>query len=160
MQRTFRLPCVGHPVDSLLDVLAAACGLILDPALRHAVGQGGTCNSVSHCGHRPVVNGSPGVLLWTPALSGAMPPFPYKAEGLYTARQPAGLRRCAVCGGCWDQLQVELRVLLGRAAVAVLETQPSDEVVTSASAGDRGPVLRAAVGTPIVVSLCLTVGMR
>ena len=43
VQGHFRLARVGDSVDRLLDVHAAACGLIQDPALRHPVAQGGAC---------------------------------------------------------------------------------------------------------------------
>ena len=37
VQGHFRLARVGDSVDGLLDVHAAACGLVQDPALRHPV---------------------------------------------------------------------------------------------------------------------------
>ena len=46
VQGHLRLARLGDPVDDLLDVHAAARGLIEDPALRYTVAQGSECGRV------------------------------------------------------------------------------------------------------------------
>ena len=79
----------------------------------------------------PLVGGGPGVLSGAPALADAVPPFPCGAEGLYAAHRRHGPRWCAARGGCWDHLQVGVRVpvLLGGVPVTALGSQRSDDLV-------------------------------
>ena len=106
---------VGDPVDGLLDVHAAARGLIQDPAPRHPVAQGGACGCVSHCGQRPDILAGSGLFLGAPVFSGAVAPVPSGAEGGHAARRRRGFRGRAARGGPWAHLQVgiRIRVLLG-----------------------------------------------
>ena len=120
-----RLSCVGDSVDGLLDIHAAACGLIQDPALRHPVAQGGACGRVSHRGQRSVIGAGLGVLLGAPA------PFPRGAEGGHAARWRRRFRGRAARGGLRHFLQVGVcaRVLLWGVSFAVSESQRPDDLV-------------------------------
>ena len=126
-----RLARVGDSVNGLLDVHAAACGLIQDPALRHPVAQGGACSRVSDRGQRSVYEPGLGVLLGAPAFAGAVAPFPRGAEGGHAARRRRRFRWRAARGGLRDFLQVRVRarVLLWGVAVAASESQCPDDLV-------------------------------
>ena len=80
-------------MDGLLDVHAAACGVILEPPLRHPIAQGGLRGGVPHRGHCPVDSGGLGVLPGAPSLPSAVPSLPRGAEGMHAA----GWWR----GSCW-----------------------------------------------------------
>ena len=49
MSRTPSVCAVGNSVDALLEVHPAACGLVLDLALRHSIAQCGACGSMPCC---------------------------------------------------------------------------------------------------------------
>ena len=106
-------------------------GLILDPALRHTLTQGGTCGRVSHHRQSPVVGGQSGMLPGATALSSAVIPCPCEAEGLYAACWRCGPRWCAGRGGQRDHLQAGVRVpvFLGRTLTAALEFENSTDLV-------------------------------
>ena len=89
VQGHFCLACLGYSVDCLLDVHAAARGLIQDPALRQPVAQRGACSRVSQRGQRPVIGARLGVLLEAPAFSCAVAPGACFAWG-------RGFRHCCV----------------------------------------------------------------
>ena len=131
MQSHCRLTRVGDSVNGLLDVHAAACGLIQDPALSHPVAQGGACGRVSHSGQRSVIGAGLGVLLGAPAFAGAMAPFPRGAEGGHAARRRRRFRGRAAHGGLRYFLQVEVRarVLLWGVSFAASESQRPDDLV-------------------------------
>ena len=131
MQGHFGLACMGAPVDGLLDVHAAARGLIQDPALRHPVAQGGACGHVSHRGQRSVIGARLGVLLGAPVFSGAVAPFPRGAEGGHTACRRRRYRGRAARGQLRNYLQVGVRarVLLWRVSFAASESQCLDDLV-------------------------------
>ena len=88
-----RLSRVGDSVDGLLDVHAAACGVIQNQALRHSVAQGGACGRVSHCGQRSIIGAGLWVLLRAAAFAGAVASLPRGAEAGHPAR-----RRRMFCG--------------------------------------------------------------
>ena len=131
VQGHFRLARVGDSVDGLLDVHAAACGLIQDPALRRPVAQGGAWGRVSHRGQRSVIGAGLGVLLAAPAFAGAVAPFPHGAEDGHAARRRRRFRGRAARGGLWDFLQVGVRarVLLWGVSFAASESQRPDDLV-------------------------------
>ena len=161
MQGHFRLARLGDSVDGLLDVHAAACGLIQDPALRHSVAQGGACGRVSHRRQRSVIGAGLGVLLGAPAFAGAVAPFSRGAEGGHAARWWRRFRGRAASGGLRDFLLVGVRprVFLPGVTLAASESQRPDDLYCAASSvGYRGRVLRGAACYTIVVSLCLRAG--
>ena len=131
MQGHFRLARVGDSVDSLLDVHAAARGLIQNPALRHPIAQGSACGRVPHRGQRSVIGAGSGVSLGAPVFSGAVAPFPRGAEGGHAARRRRRFRGRAARGGLWDYLQVGVRarVLLWEVPFAASESQRPDDLV-------------------------------
>ena len=116
---------MGDSVDGLLDVHAAACGPIQDPALRHRVAQGGECGRVSHLRQRSVIGAGLGVLLGAPAFAGAVASFPHGAEGGHAARRRRRFRGRAARGGLRDFLPVGVRarVLLWGVSFAASESQ-------------------------------------
>ena len=126
-----RLSRVGDSVNGLLDVHAAACGLIQDPALRHPVAQGGACGRGSHLGQRCVIGAGLRVLFGAPAFAGAVAPFPRGAEGGHADRRRRRFRGRASRGGLRYCLQVGVRarVPLWGVSVAVSESQCPDDLV-------------------------------
>ena len=80
VQGHLRLARVGNPVDDLFDFHAAARGLILDPALRYTVAQGGAGGRVPHCRQCAVIRGGKVVLPVAPAFPGAVARFPAGQE--------------------------------------------------------------------------------
>ena len=131
VQGHFRLARVGDSVDGLLDVHAAARGLIQNPTLRHPVAQGGACGRVPHRGQHSVIGAGSGVSLGAPVFSGAVAPFPRGAEGGHAARRPRRFRGRAARGGLPDYLQVGVRarVLLWEVPFAASESQRRDDLV-------------------------------
>ena len=131
VQGQFRLAPVGDPVEGLLDVHAAARGVIQDPALRHPVAQGGAFGCVLHRGQCPVIGAGSGVLPGAPVFSGAVAPFPRGAEGGQDARRRRGFRGHAARGRPWNHLQVRvrIRVLLGGVPVPASESQRPDDLL-------------------------------
>ena len=81
VQGHFRLARMGDSVDGLLDLHAAARGLIQNPALRHPVAQGGARGRVPHRGQSSVIGAGSEVSLGASVFSGATAPFPRGAEG-------------------------------------------------------------------------------
>ena len=128
---------VGDPVYGILKVHAAARGLIRDPALRYAVAQGCACDRVPDRGHAPLSAAGRGCCL-------GHQPSPVQWPGFH-AGQRAGV------------------LLLGASSVGGPPSPPRSPsaLMTSCAAssvGDRGRLLRGALGPAIVVSLCLRAG--
>ena len=126
-----RLSRVGDSVDGLLDVHAAARGLIQDPALRHPVAQGGRCGRGFHLGQRSVIGAGLRVLFGARAFAGAVAPFPRGAECGHAARRRRRFRGRASRGGLRHCLQVGVRarVPLWGVPFPVSESQRPDDLV-------------------------------
>ena len=126
-----RLARVGDSVDGLLDVHAAACGLIQDPALRHPVAQGYACGRVSHRGKRSVIGAGLGLLLGAPAFAGAVAQFSRRTKGGHATHRRRRFCGRAARGGLRDFLQVGVRarILLWGVSVAASESQRPDDLV-------------------------------
>ena len=131
VQGHFRLARMGDSVDHLLDVHAAARGLIQNPALRHPVAQGGACDHVPHCRQRSVIRAGLGVLFGAPPFSGAVVPPPRRAEGGHAARRRRRFRGRAARGGLQVYLQVGFRArfFLWGVSLAASESQRPDDLV-------------------------------
>ena len=161
VQGHFCLSRVGNSVDGFMDVHAAARGLILDPALRHTIAQGGACSGASHCGQRPVVGGRPGMLSGAPALAGAV--------HFFHAGQRASMLPIAGVGLAGAPLEGAVAITSKSESVSLSSWwgsppqlwSPSALMISCAasSVGDQGHVLRGAVGSAIAVLLCLRAGM-
>ena len=160
VQGHFRLARVGDSVDSLLDVHAAARGLIQNRALRHPVAQGGACGRVPHRRQHSVIGAGSGVSLGAPVFSGAVAPI---HAGQRAGTLPAGgVNSAGVLpaggSGIISRLESAPASSCGRSPSPALTPSALMTWCAASSVGDRRRVLRGAAGSAIVVSLCLRAG--